>query len=151
LDLREIEQLASLVKSTGLQELEIERENVRLKIVNQPEVSQVKCDVATFSQPAHAIIREDKMSQMVNMEDDSNYCVVRAPIVGTFYSAPSPESPDFVSKNTSVDVNSVVCIIEAMKVMNEIQAEAKGIVADVLVQDGQAVEFGQPLFKIKKS
>ncbi|MDR1401547.1 MAG: acetyl-CoA carboxylase biotin carboxyl carrier protein [Puniceicoccales bacterium] len=151
LDLHEIEQLANLLKSAGLQELEIERKNMRVKIVNRQESPHVKCEAPASPHQLHTIIREDKMSHIINLEDDSNYCVVRAPIVGTFYSAPSPESPDFVSKNTPVDVNSVVCVIEAMKVMNEIQAEVKGIVADVLVQDGQAVEFGQPLFKIKKS
>jgi acetyl-CoA carboxylase biotin carboxyl carrier protein len=151
LDLHEIEQLANLVKSAALHELEIERGNMRLKIVNQQEVAHAKCDVTVPSQPSHAIIREDKMSQIINLDDDSDYYVLRAPIVGTFYGAPSPESPDFVSKNTPVDVSSVVCIIEAMKVMNEIQAEVQGIIADILVQDGQAVEFGQPLFKIKRS
>ena len=72
-------------------------------------------------------------------------------MVGTFYRAPSPDSPSFVEIGAEVKSDSVVCIIEAMKVMNEIHAEAKGKILEVLVENGQSVEYGQPLFKIKAS
>jgi acetyl-CoA carboxylase biotin carboxyl carrier protein len=71
-------------------------------------------------------------------------------MVGTFYRAPSPESPPFVEANSKVVENTVVCIIEAMKIMNEIQAEVKGSVVEVFVENGQPVEYGQRLFKIKQ-
>ena len=76
---------------------------------------------------------------------------IKSPMVGTFYRAASPESPPFVEANSKVSENTVVCIIEAMKIMNEIQAETKGTVTEMLVENGQPVEYGQRLFKIKQS
>ena len=71
-------------------------------------------------------------------------------MVGTFYRSPSPETPPFIDANTKVEEKTVVCIIEAMKIMNEIQAETKGTVVEILVESGQPVEYGQRLFKIKQ-
>ena len=76
---------------------------------------------------------------------------VKSPMVGTFYRSPSPESKAFVDVGTKVVENSVVCIVEAMKIMNEIQAETKGSIVEVLVENGQPVEYGQRLFKVKQS
>ncbi len=75
---------------------------------------------------------------------------IKSPMVGTFYRAASPESKPFADSGTKVVENSVVCIIEAMKIMNEIQAETKGTVVEVLVENGQPVEYGQRLFKVKQ-
>ncbi len=75
---------------------------------------------------------------------------IKSPMVGTFYRAPSPESKSFADVGTKVVENSVVCIIEAMKIMNEIQSEVKGTVVEVLVENGQPVEYGQKLFKVKQ-
>jgi acetyl-CoA carboxylase biotin carboxyl carrier protein len=72
-------------------------------------------------------------------------------MVGTFYQAPSPDSPPFVEKGAHVQADTVVCIIEAMKVMNEIQAEVSGAIAEILVENGDPVEYGQPLFKIRNA
>jgi acetyl-CoA carboxylase biotin carboxyl carrier protein len=152
LDLHEIQELVTLVKDANLHELEMERENMRLKIVNQGGWEVHPTHVAQLPNNAiPSIVREDKASHMVNLEDDSSYHIIKSPIVGTFYSAPSPESQDFISKDSPIDTETVVCIIEAMKVMNEIQAEVKGIIKEIFVQNGQPVEFGQPLFKVKKS
>jgi acetyl-CoA carboxylase biotin carboxyl carrier protein len=150
LDLNEIQKLVKLVKDENLYELEIDREDVRVKIVNQGGFAYPNNPLQHQNISTPTIIREDKMSQTANLEDDLNYYIIKSPIVGTFYSAPSPETQDFVSGGTTVDVNSTVCIIEAMKVMNEIQAEVKGVIAEVLAQNGQPVEFGQPLFRVKK-
>ncbi|MEJ1974487.1 MAG: acetyl-CoA carboxylase biotin carboxyl carrier protein [Lacunisphaera sp.] len=76
---------------------------------------------------------------------------VKSPMVGTFYRSPSPENPSFVENGSKVEEKTVVCIIEAMKIMNEIQAETKGTVVEILVENGQPVEYGQRLFKIKLS
>lgn len=81
--------------------------------------------------------------------DEAGFAYVKSPMVGTFYRSPSPENPAFVENGTKVEEKSVVCIIEAMKIMNEIQAEAKGTVVEILVENGQPVEYGQRLFKIK--
>ena len=76
---------------------------------------------------------------------------IKSPMIGTFYRAPSPEAGSYVETGTEVGVESVVCIIEAMKVMNEIKAEVKGVVTQVLVENAKPVEFGQPLFKVRPS
>ena len=83
-------------------------------------------------------------------KEEPGITYIKAPMVGTFYRAPSPESPPFVEANAKVLENGVVCIIEAMKIMNEIQAEVKGTVLEILVENGQPVEYGQRLFKIKQ-
>jgi acetyl-CoA carboxylase biotin carboxyl carrier protein len=142
-----------LVKDADLSELEIERGNMRLKIVNHGRDCAAGSHVGNvqfsgISVPT--IIRDDKVSQIVATDDGANYHIIKSPVVGTFYSAQAPEAPDFVSMGVPVDINSTVCIIEAMKVMNEIQAEVKGVIAEIFVRNGQAVEFGQPLFKVKK-
>jgi acetyl-CoA carboxylase biotin carboxyl carrier protein len=141
LDIHEIQQLADLVKDADLHELEIERGDMRLKIVNQAVATTVYAAHETnasaqqrVGSSAHTIVRDDRMSHAVDFESDADYHLIKSPIVGTFYSSPSPESPDFVSKNTPVEATSTVCIIEAMKVMNEIQAEVHGIIEDIRVQ-----------------
>src|SRR5471030_955507 len=83
-------------------------------------------------------------------QDEAGVAYIKSPMVGTFYRAASPESKPFADVGTKAVENSVVCIIEAMKIMNEIQAEAKGTVLEVLVENGQPVEYGQRLFKIKQ-
>ena len=81
--------------------------------------------------------------------DEPTYPTIDSPTVGTFYSAPSPDAPPFVKVGQAVSPDSVVCIVEAMKVFNQIQAETAGTIVEVLVEDGDAVEFGQPLFRIQ--
>ena len=81
--------------------------------------------------------------------EEKGISIIKSPMVGTFYSAPSPESPAFVKIGAKVNNDSVVCIVEAMKVMNEIQAEMSGTITELLVENGEAIEYGQPLFKIK--
>ena len=83
--------------------------------------------------------------------EDTNIGIIKSPMVGTFYRAPSPDSANFTDVGKKVDADSIVCIVEAMKVMNEIQAEVKGTITEILVEDGDAIEFGQPLFKYKKA
>lgn len=82
--------------------------------------------------------------------DETGIVYVKSPMVGTFYKAASPESPSFAEPGTKVTETSVVCIIEAMKIMNEIQSEVKGSVVEILVENGQPVEYGQKLFKVKQ-
>ena len=152
MEFEEIKKLADLVREKELQEIDYEHGDIRLKVINRsaPVVPQTVVTAAPAA-AAPVIIREDKLpASDASLEDNEHYHIIKSPIVGTFYSAPSPESPNFVEKNDPVHPESVVCIIEAMKVMNEIQADVSGVVAEVLIQNGQAVEYGQPLFKIKK-
>ena len=96
--------------------------------------------------PAHA---DGQAGQAGGSRDDKGLHKIVSPMVGTFYRAPAPDAPPYVNPGDRVDEKTVVCIIEAMKLMNEIEAEVKGVIVDVLVENGQLVEYGQPLFLVK--
>ena len=100
-------------------------------------------------QISHSKIVSDHKKEQLKNEDSAKYIV--SPMVGTFYTTPTPSDPAFVNVGDSVSKNSVVCIIEAMKVMNEIKANQDGIIAEVLVENGQPIEFGTKLFKLIES
>lgn len=155
MDLHEIQELTNLVKESNIHELEIERGDMRLKIVNQcpyqpcDDIKTASTEKFHGDSQQNNVVEQQPSQRPTNC--DTNCHIVKSPIVGTFYSAPSPEAPNFVEVGSPVDTASTVCIIEAMKVMNEIQAEIKGTIEEIFVENAQAVEFGQPLFKIKKS
>ena len=149
MDFNEIQELTDLVKRSDIHELEVERGDTRLRIVNKVE----DCHLRKFSGKS---ITDDEtiaesMQQISDIDDGIGSCeffVVKSPIIGVFFSAPSPDSHDFVSKGDVVRPDSVVCIIEAMKVMNEITATKSGEIKEILVSEGQMVEFDQKLFVI---
>ncbi|MCD2136909.1 acetyl-CoA carboxylase biotin carboxyl carrier protein [Salinicoccus halitifaciens] len=114
--------------------------DIKLKKEMQKEVVQTPAQPAPAAQPAA------KAAEAAPAEKDG--VLVKAPMVGTFYKAPSPESDPFVSVGDKVTNDSVVCILEAMKLFNEIQAETSGEIAEILVEDGEMVEYDQPLFRI---
>jgi acetyl-CoA carboxylase biotin carboxyl carrier protein len=89
-------------------------------------------------------------SQGAAAQEEAGVTYIKSPMVGTFYRSPSPESKPFADVGTKIEENSLVCIIEAMKIMNEIQAETKGTVVEILAENGQPVEYGQRLFKLKQ-
>jgi len=131
------------MKQADLTEFEIEEENFRLRIVRGPVASAVAAPSTT---PAQAPAPAQQIAPVVPAVPEGN--VIRSPMVGTFYSASAPETPRFVEPGSKVSPNTVVCIIEAMKVMNEIQAEMSGTISEVLVENGQSVEYGQPMFRV---
>ena len=145
------------MKRSELSEFEFEEEGFKIKIKRgssgQPIVSAAPLSTHPFplmpapteSAPSTKAL---PASSAVGV-DETGFTYVKSPMVGTFYRSPSPENPSFVDVNAKVEEKTVVCIIEAMKIMNEIQAETKGIVVEVLVENGQPVEYGQRLFKIK--
>jgi acetyl-CoA carboxylase biotin carboxyl carrier protein len=163
LDLKQIKQIIDLMKRSELTEFAVEEEGFKLKIcrgvngvpvvtsnVGSPAPYPVLPDTAAASSAAAAAALAAS-SQNGGDKEDPSITYIKAPMVGTFYRAPSPESPPFAEVNAKVSENSVVCIIEAMKIMNEIQAEVKGTVVEILVENGQPVEYGQRLFKIKQA
>ena len=163
MDLKQIKQIIDLMKRSELTEFAVEEEGFKLKIcrgvngvpvvtsnVGLPAPYPVLPDTAAASSAAAAAALAAS-SQNGGDKEDPSITYIKAPMVGTFYRAPSPESPPFVEVNAKVSENSVVCIIEAMKIMNEIQAEVKGTVVEILVENGQPVEYGQRLFKIKQA
>ena len=145
LPLDHLKSLLETLEEGGVSEFEYEDEKVRVKVAfprGQAAVvsSVVAGPVAPVSASAPAVAAADP-----------NIVFVTSPFVGTFYKAPSPEAEPFVAVNGSVKKGQTLCIIEAMKLMNEIEAEFAGTVLEVLVDSGKSVEFGQKLFKIKKS
>jgi acetyl-CoA carboxylase biotin carboxyl carrier protein len=165
LDLKQIKQIIDLMKRSELTEFAVEEEGFKLKIrrgVNGlPVVSTGRGSNSPFpiltegipvsaAAPAVASNGAGSASAAGTPEEEAGVIYIKSPMVGTFYRSPSPESKAFVENGTKVVENSVVCIIEAMKIMNEIQAELKGTVLETLVENGQPVEYGQRLFKVKQ-
>ncbi|WP_018755127.1 acetyl-CoA carboxylase biotin carboxyl carrier protein [Paenibacillus terrigena] len=157
--LSEIKELIKLVDQTSVQELEIENEGTRL-FIRKPGKTEVVNVHAAPIQPTYQqqvvpaattapVVQVQADAAPVAQETNSNLHKIVSPMVGTFYSASSPEAGAFVSVGDKVKEKSVVCIIEAMKLMNELEAEVKGEIVEVLVENGQLVEFGQPLFLVK--
>jgi len=159
LTFEQIKELIELVAQRRLQGLEIERSGFRLKVEGQPQAppavqAAVPAEGAA-APPAQvsAAIPADStaVAAAPAAAADAGAHIVTSPIVGTFYRAPSPDSDPFVEVGSRVKKGQVLCIIEAMKLMNEIESDVDGTVAEVYPQNAQAVEFGEPLFAIKTS
>ena len=149
MDLNQIKEIIELMKIHDLGEFEIEEEALKLRIKRgASEAPAVQYAPAPHA-PAPANTGASAPAGKAEPAEEPGIEYVRSPMVGTFYRAPSPESPPFVDEGSTVNNDTVVCIIEAMKVMNEIQAEIKGGVVAILVDNGETVEYGQPLMKIK--
>jgi acetyl-CoA carboxylase biotin carboxyl carrier protein len=147
MDLRKLKKLIDLVQESGIAELEITEGEEKVKIVKGGAVS-VMTAAAPAAAPAPAAAMQAKPAATPPAEPTAGQegHVVKAPMVGTFYRSPSPDAKPFVEVGQSVKEGDTICIIEAMKLMNEIEADASGVVKAVLVENGQPVEYGQPLF-----
>ena len=147
MDLRKLKKLIDLVQESGIAELEITEGEEKVKIVKGGAVS-LMTTAAPAAAPAPAAALEAKPAATPPAEPPAGQegHVVKAPMVGTFYRSPSPDAKPFVEVGQSVKEGDTICIIEAMKLMNEIEADASGVVKAVLVENGQPVEYGQPLF-----
>jgi acetyl-CoA carboxylase biotin carboxyl carrier protein len=146
MDLRKLKKLIDLVQESGIAELEITEGEEKVKIVKGGVVTvaaappmALAAAPATGSAPAAA-------AGGAEPEPGQEGHVVKAPMVGTFYRSPSPDAKSFVEVGQPVKEGDTICIIEAMKLMNEIEADASGVVKAILVENGQPVEYGQPLF-----
>ena len=143
-----------------LTEFAVEEEGFKLKIRRGefPVVSPARSTLPPYALPAEASTTSAPAAGSAApvtlapalAGDEPGVIYIKSPMVGTFYRSPSPESKSFVENGTKITETSVVCIIEAMKIMNEIQAEVKGTVLETLVENGQPVEYGQRLFKLKQ-
>jgi acetyl-CoA carboxylase biotin carboxyl carrier protein len=163
LDLKQIKLIVDLMKRSELTEFEVEEQGFKIKIKRSaggelttgsthsahpfpmaaPEAPRAALPVVAPAAPQSAAPTATQSG------DETGFTYVKSPMVGTFYRSPSPDSPPFADAGTKIEEKSVVCIIEAMKIMNEIQAEVKGTIVEVLVENGQPVEYGQRLFKVK--
>jgi acetyl-CoA carboxylase biotin carboxyl carrier protein len=156
LDLNKIKQVVDLMKKSDLSEFEIQDQEFKLRIKRdvggRAAVAPVAAPVAAPAPVAAAPVAAPVAAAPAPATPaaaDPNVKVITSPMVGTFYATPSPDSPNFVAIGSTVKADSVVCIIEAMKVMNEIQSELAGTIVECLVASGTSVEFGQPLFRVK--
>ena len=147
-DLKKVKELVELMLENDLVEVEIADGDSKIHL-KRPGHSQPQFTAAPmqFAQAQAAVPQAAAAPQAAPAAD--NLVDIQSPIIGTFYSAPSPDSPAFVKIGDRVNPDTVVCIIEAMKVMNEIKAEKSGTIEKIMVTNGQAVEFNQSLFKIK--
>ena len=150
-EIKEIKEIIDLMKKNGLSVFEIEKEGFRLKLQRAvPDQATTSAPAAAPSSPkAAAISAEPTRAQREAAETKSLLKDIVSPMVGTFYRAGSPDGAPFVDVGKTVNEDSVVCIIEAMKVMNEIKAETSGVIAEVLADNGKPVQFGQALFRVR--
>lgn len=150
MDLKDIKSIIDLMKKNSISEFELEKQDFKIKLKrggtqiaqfeeSGPPVGGLPANAAgsvlpMLSTPASAV---------------STDLEIKSPMIGTFYRAPSPESVNYVDVGSEVNPDTVVCIIEAMKVMNEIKAEVRGVITEILIDNAKPVEFGQPIFKIR--
>ena len=147
MDLRKLKKLIDLVQESGIAELEITEGEEKVKIVKGGgAVSVAQVMPAPAAAPVHAAPAPAAAAPAADAVPAVEGHVVKAPMVGTFYRSPSPDAKPFVEVGQAVKEGEVICIIEAMKLMNEIDADAAGTVKAILVENGQPVEYGQPLF-----
>ena len=146
MNLKEIKEMIQLMNENGLSEIEIEKDGLKIRlrkgaggVIESSVVENAQNSPAGYARPAPAAAAAvaPRGSQ------------IKSPMVGTFYSSPAPDAAPFVQPGTQVEIGQVICIIEAMKLMNEIKAEVRGKIAEALVHNGDPVEFGQPLFVIE--
>jgi len=153
MDLRKLKKLIDLVQESGIAELEITEGEEKVKIVKGGEATVTPLAPATTEAPKPAAAEASAPATpapppAAPEEPVAEGHVLKAPMVGTFYRSASPESKAFVEVGQSIKAGETVCIIEAMKLMNEIEADATGVIKAILVENGQPVEYGQPLFII---
>ena len=166
MDLKEIKLVIDLMTKNGLSEFELEKGDFKLRVKRgpggewstttapaaAPQVVHHHAPVAAFA-PSPAVAAAVPLAAPMIMPDPGTaagaHPQIVSPMVGTFYLSPSPDSPPYVTVGQEVQEDTVVCIIEAMKVMNEIKAETRGVILEILAQNGKPVEFGKPLFAVR--
>lgn len=153
IDLKYLEKLIRLVDESGLDSLEVEDEGSMIRLAKTPEGMTVAAPAVAQAATAHAAAAPGEASADGDAADSatSHLIDVTSPMVGTFYRSPAPDAPSYVEVGSSMAVGDTLCIIEAMKLMNELEAEVSGKVVEVCVDNAQPVEYGQVLFRIDPS
>lgn len=152
MDLSELKGIISMMQKSDLSELEIEVKDLKLRLARSGNghSDQTVREVVMHS-PAPTVATNQPSTPGTESKTDDNLATFNSPMVGTFYRKPSPDDPEFVKVGDKIKKGDVLCIIEAMKVMNEIQAEESGQIVEILAEDSNSVEYGQALFKIRPS
>jgi len=157
MDLKDIQNLIKFVAKSGANEVKLEMEDIKITIKTGSEKTETtivqQAPMAMPQMPmgvpmAPAPVETSKPVEHTTKEDTSKYIEITSPIIGTFYRKPSPDKPVFIEVGDTVNADTIVCIVEAMKLFNEIESEVSGKIVKILVEDGTPVEFGQPLFLV---
>ena len=164
MDIKEIQSLIKFVAKSGASEVKLEMEDIKITIrtgsagSGSPEttiVQQIPVPQTAAAPAAQAPAAQEAPAQTPSepkkADDDSKYITIKSPIIGTFYRKPSPDKPAFVEVGTSINKGDVLCVIEAMKLFNDIESEVSGKIVKILVDDSSPVEFDQPLFLVDPS
>jgi acetyl-CoA carboxylase biotin carboxyl carrier protein len=157
MDLKQIKAIIDLIAESDVNEVSIEEGDFKIKVKKQGDVQSVTYTQSAAApqaqppSPAPSAPTAPSADSAPSPAPASGGDTVKSPIVGTFYQAPSPDADPFVKVGDTIEKGQTLCIVEAMKIMNEIEAEFSGTIQEILVEDGQPVEFDQPLFVIKKS
>jgi acetyl-CoA carboxylase biotin carboxyl carrier protein len=141
MELEDLKELIEFLKETDITELQMEKDGIKVRIKREKILSSLELPIQKSKGLQEKIVVEEEETQRL--------ITVTSPIVGTFYRSPSPEAEPFVEVGSNVNKGQVLCIVEAMKLMNEIESEVDGVVVKVLVENGQPVEYGEPLFLIE--
>jgi len=160
MDIKDIQNLIKFVAKSGANEVKLEMEDIKITIktgsektettiVQQAPIGMPQIPVA--APVAQVAAPETPNTEVAASDESSKYIEITSPIIGTFYRKPAPDKPVFVEVGDSVNSETIVCMVEAMKLFNEIEAEVSGKIVKVLVEDGTPVEFGQPLFLVDPS
>ena len=152
MDIRKVKKLIELLEDSGIAELEIHEgeESVRISRYGQSAPAPVYAAPAMAQAPVPEIAAAPTVAGEP-VEEELTGDIIKSPMVGTFYRAPSPGSKAFVDVGDRVSAGDTLCIVEAMKILNQIESEVSGVVKKILVENGQAVEYGQPMFAIEAS
>jgi acetyl-CoA carboxylase biotin carboxyl carrier protein len=151
-DVKKVRKFIELMNEHDLSEIDLRQGDQRIRLRRGPEMVTMSAAPTAATGGGGAFASSPTSPEKVSAGasvDDSNALVVRSPMIGTFYASPNPDSPPFVKVGDRVGPDTTVCIVEAMKVFNEIPAECSGRIAAVLVQSGDPVEFNQPLFRVE--
>jgi acetyl-CoA carboxylase biotin carboxyl carrier protein len=146
--IKELKEMINLMQEHGLIELEIEKNGFKVRLkkgTGGAIVSEESAGSVRSSKEERALLHGESQTA-----EEAGVSVVKSPMVGTFYASPAPDAAPYVTRGKDVSPGDVLCIIEAMKLMNEIKSEVGGRIVEILVENGQPVEFDQPLFKIQK-
>ena len=152
MDLKDIKAIIDLMKKNSISEFELERQDFKIKLKRggTPVIQYDENGGAMPMLPVNVVATPaGGGAASIGPAGNPNDAEIKAPMIGTFYRSPSPESGNYVEIGTEVGPDTVVCIIEAMKVMNEIKAETRGVITEIIVENAKPVEFGQPMFKIR--
>ena len=151
--IKEIQEIINFIKKSDLDYVSIETENIKIRVkknngnlttIEQPKI--VKTEIQPQASPVENKVSEEKKEKASN-----NNIIIKSPMIGTFYRSPNPESDPFVNEGDSIKVGQTICIVEAMKLFNDIESEVSGKIVKILVDDNSPVEYDQPLFEVDPS